>query len=219
MSVKSYKKSQKVQLTDNFNLSEFACKGASCGCTEVLHDPNLSKILQQIRDQFGKPLRITSGYRCPKHNEAVGGVSNSLHTKGMAADIIITGIKPEEIAKYAQQIGVKGIGLYGPEDGNFVHIDTREKQSFWLGHKQVPVKTFLAEKSVTGVYVVTCRVNGQTAVETLIFDSAVGEQIQCVGTYDAAVQMTYTDHEAKFTPVSIGKDTAEIMKVTKFTSA
>lgn len=216
MSVNTYKKGQKIQLTDNFNLSEFACKGASCGCTEVLHDPILSKTLQQIRDHFGKPLYITSGYRCPKHNEAVGGVSGSLHTKGMAADIVITGVKPEQIAKYAQQIGVRGIGLYGPEDGNFVHLDTREKRSYWLGHKQVPVESFLDEEPITGIYAVTCRVNNQAAFETLVFDAAAGEQLQCLGGYNVAVQMQFDGQEVKFTPVSIGKDKLEIIKITKF---
>lgn len=43
-------------------------------------------ILQPIRDKFG-PIKITSGYRCPKLNKIVGGVATSNHTKGCAADI------------------------------------------------------------------------------------------------------------------------------------
>ena len=42
-----------------------------------------------------------------------------------------------EIAKYAESIGVLGIGLYETDkDGHFVHIDTRTKKSFWYGHKR-----------------------------------------------------------------------------------
>jgi len=48
------------------------------------------------------------------------------------------GIAPEEIAKYAESIGVKGIGLYD----TFVHIDTRESKSFWYGHGQERRTTF-----------------------------------------------------------------------------
>lgn len=45
------------------------------------------EILQVIRDEYGKPLIVTSGFRCDKLNKAVGGAKNSQHTKGEAADI------------------------------------------------------------------------------------------------------------------------------------
>lgn len=51
--------------------------------------------LDEIRAQFGKPIIITSGYRCPQLNTAVGGVKNSQHMKGQAADIIVRGGKAE----------------------------------------------------------------------------------------------------------------------------
>lgn len=47
----------------------------------------VQKVLQPLRDVWGKPLTINSGYRCPKLNAAVGGVAKSQHTKGEAADI------------------------------------------------------------------------------------------------------------------------------------
>ena len=46
-----------------------------------------TKILQPIRNVYGKPIVISSGYRCTKLNKAVGGVSTSQHCKGEAADI------------------------------------------------------------------------------------------------------------------------------------
>ena len=212
MSVNTYKRGQKCGLTEHFNISEFHCKGASCGCTETLHDPALSAYLQQIRQHFGKPLYITSGYRCQKHNAAVGGVSGSLHMKGQAADFVISGVKPLEIAQYAESIGVKGIGLYEAEDGNFVHIDTRSVKSFWYGHKQERRDTFAEKATNNGVYAVTCRVNGTEGVQTLVFDRSVGDQIQPIAGYAAAVRMTAEDTE--FLPVSIGRDTVDIVKVT-----
>ena len=45
------------------------------------------QVLQPARDAFGKPIRITSGYRCPELNTAVGGVPNSYHRVGLAADL------------------------------------------------------------------------------------------------------------------------------------
>ena len=56
--------------------------------TEVVIE-NLKKvmyILDMVRVHIGKPILINSGYRCQKLNEIVGGVQNSMHTKGLAAD-------------------------------------------------------------------------------------------------------------------------------------
>lgn len=47
----------------------------------------VDNVLDPLREWYGKPVYINSGYRCVKLNKAVGGVSNSYHVKGMAADI------------------------------------------------------------------------------------------------------------------------------------
>lgn len=139
--IKTYKKTDRTKLSENFRVSEFACHGSGC-CSEVKIDTKLVSYLQTIRDHFGKSITITSGYRCSKHNKKVGGVSGSRHTKGQAADIVVSGVTPAEVAKYAESIGIKGIGLYEAKDGNFVHVDTREKKSFWYGHAQKYRSTF-----------------------------------------------------------------------------
>lgn len=54
-------------------------------------DELVGTILQPLRNAWGKPLTVTSGYRCPALNKAVGGVENSAHTTGYAADITTTG--------------------------------------------------------------------------------------------------------------------------------
>ena len=74
-------------LSKNFNRSEFACKGKNCcGHSAAVH-PDLVDALQALRDHIGKPLSITSGFRCNRHNKAVGGAEQSFHTLGMAADV------------------------------------------------------------------------------------------------------------------------------------
>lgn len=135
--LKTYKKSADVQLSPNFKLSEFVCK---CGkyCSEVTIDLKLVAYLQAIREHFGKPLTPTSGYRCPTHNRNIGGASQSYHTKGRACDFIIEGVKPSEIAAYAESLGILGIGLYD----NFVHIDTRSTKFFWYSSAEIPRTTF-----------------------------------------------------------------------------
>ena len=141
--VKKYKRSEKVQLSENFRLDEFKCK---CGkCDPILVDEALVSWLQKIRDHFGKSVNINSGYRCEKHNASakVGGSPSSHHVKGMAADIRVEGVTPQEVAKYAESIGIQRIGLYD----NFVHIGSGTTKKFWMGHEGTKVDTF--QKTVT----------------------------------------------------------------------
>jgi hypothetical protein len=99
--------------------------------------------LQNIRNHFGKPVNISSGYRCATHNKNIGGATGSKHSKGQAADIYINGVAPAEIAKYAESIGILGIGLYETDkDGHFVHVDTRTSKSFWYGQSEAYRSTF-----------------------------------------------------------------------------
>lgn len=143
MGINKYKKGQATQLSTNFKSTEFDCQGRNC-CSETLIDSKLIEIVQQIRDHFKKPVRIGSGYRCPIHNANISNAaSKSKHMEGLAADISISGVAPSEIAKYAETIGVLGIGLYETNaDGYFVHVDTRTTKSFWYGHAQKRMTTF-----------------------------------------------------------------------------
>ena len=139
MTVKTYslKKHGSTKLSEHFTVREFAC---SDGSDEIRIDPNLVKYLEKIRAHFGKPVRITSGYRSPAYNAKVGGVKNSYHMKGMAADIVIDGAKSKEVAQYAETIGCGGIGWY--EARNFTHIDTRSGCVRWKDSGSNVIRTF-----------------------------------------------------------------------------
>lgn len=143
MAVKTYKKGSSTKLSANFRAREFDCKCTKY-CSTTLIDEQLVVYLQKIREYFNKPVYIESAYRCPGHNDVVPNASKtSKHLEGRAADIQVEGIAPAEVAKYAETIGVKGIGLYDSDaDGHFVHIDTRTTKSFWIGHAQKPASTF-----------------------------------------------------------------------------
>ena len=144
-----YFKGVSSKLSSNFQSTEFDCHGDGC-CIETTIDPKLVDYLQTIRNHFGKAVTITSGYRCPTHNSTVSRAKNSYHTKGQAADFTVSGVKPREVAKYAESLGIKGMGLYEtPSDGNFVHIDTRTSKSFWYGQAEAPVKTFIEATAET----------------------------------------------------------------------
>ena len=56
-------------------------------------------ILQPLRDHFGTPIRINSGYRCPELNAEIGGSKTSQHMEGRAADIDVPGKSPLEVAQ------------------------------------------------------------------------------------------------------------------------
>lgn len=138
--IEKYSKSKdgNKKLSNNFTVKEFACKD---GSDYILIDTELVKILQKIREHFGKSVTINSAYRNAAYNKKVGGVSNSQHTKGTAADIVVNGVTPKEVAQYAEYLMPKsgGIGLYN----GFTHIDTRSKRSRWQNFgKEVAVSGF-----------------------------------------------------------------------------
>ena len=123
-----------MQLTKNFNISEFKCK---CGCAmplEVLH--NLQKLanqLQIIRNAQNVPIKINSAYRCEKHNKKIGSNNRSQHILGKAADVVISGKTPKETADLIEDLISKGeilqggLGLYK----TFTHYDIRKTKARW----------------------------------------------------------------------------------------
>ncbi len=64
----------------------------------------VEEVLQPLRDAWGKPLRINSGYRCPELNRRVGGVETSQHIRGEAADVACD--TPAELARLAASLGL-----------------------------------------------------------------------------------------------------------------
>jgi hypothetical protein len=71
-------------MTQHFSRREFRC--ADCALDTI--NASLVHRLEQARQLYGKPLVITSGIRCAKHNKAVGGLPDSAHLNGLAADIL-----------------------------------------------------------------------------------------------------------------------------------
>ena len=82
-------------LSRSFRAKEFACKD---GTDPLFVDSELVQVLQAIRDHFGAPVVITSGYRTAAHNRAVGGAVYSQHQYGRAADIRVSGVPVEQLA-------------------------------------------------------------------------------------------------------------------------
>ena len=138
MAIKQYslKADGARKLAPGFKVREFRCRD---GSDVVMIDQTLVVLLQAIREHFGKPITITSGYRTAAHNAAVGGAKSSQHLLGRAADFYVEGVPVATVAAYAETLlpGRGGIGRY-PKDAKhptrktgWVHIDTRAGKSRW----------------------------------------------------------------------------------------
>jgi uncharacterized protein YcbK (DUF882 family) len=115
-----------INIAPHFNLSEFSCP---C-CNLVMLHPKLLVKLIELRKILERPVYITSGYRCPRYNQKIGGVVNSYHCIGLAADIKVKDINLIELLDYAEEIDFNGIGFY--EKKNFLHLDVRPtKRTRW----------------------------------------------------------------------------------------
>ncbi|MFA7448826.1 MAG: D-Ala-D-Ala carboxypeptidase family metallohydrolase [Weeksellaceae bacterium] len=117
-----------MKLTANFSKHEFDSRDGSAMPADVLARIKvLAHNLQILRNHVGKSITINSGYRSPSHNKKIGGVANSQHVKGNAADIVVSGMTPKEV--YLKIIDLQnkkilapgGVGLYD----TFVHFDIR----------------------------------------------------------------------------------------------
>lgn len=137
VTIYSLKKEGEKQISQNFKVKEFRCKD---GSDEVLIADELAELLQNIRDYFGKSVTINSGYRTPSYNKKIGGATRSQHVEGTAADIVVNGVTPLEVAQYAEYLmpNMGGIGLYS----SFTHVDVRRNRARW--------KSFGKEVSVSG---------------------------------------------------------------------
>lgn len=96
-----------------------------CGCCRERTVNQLRYALDRLREAVGQPLELSCAYRCPEHNREVGGVENSQHVLGTAADILVpNGMTVDGLADTAANLGLfDGIGRY--YDSEFVHVDVR----------------------------------------------------------------------------------------------
>lgn len=103
------------KVSEHFSITEFRC---NCGCKQTIIQPELVTMLEMIREKLGRPVIIHCINRCIKHNEAVGGVSTSLHIPGKAADFHVRGMKIKDLHEWAHynhtlhNILHGGLGIY-----------------------------------------------------------------------------------------------------------
>ena len=110
------------KLSAHFDSSEFTCHHCGAGANKISH--RLIELLEQLRQACdNRPLHINSGYRCEVHNRNVGGVPDSQHVKGTAADVAVpAGMSFDAFARAVESLPFDGVGRYEPD---FIHVDVR----------------------------------------------------------------------------------------------
>lgn len=116
-----------LSLSPHFKLGEFLHGNDPLPAAWIIENLHrLANRLQVIRDLLNRPIIITSGYRTPEHNDAVGGAPNSYHLSGMAADIVVPGLSASEVQQFLKHWS-GGLGCYT----HFTHIDLRPMRARW----------------------------------------------------------------------------------------
>lgn len=123
-----------MQLTKNFNLSEFHCRDGTPVPEKYVHNvKKLAANLQILRDEIAEPLHINSAYRTPAYNKKIGGKPASKHMLAQAADLTAKSYTPKQLAAVIERLIKErkmiqgGIGIYP----GFTHYDIRETKARW----------------------------------------------------------------------------------------
>ena len=107
-----------------FSKEELQCRcGKYCDYACPM-DADFIQRLDDLRDQYGKSLIVTSGYRCPEHNAAVSSTGTSgPHGSGKAIDFGVSRGDGHALLKIAMDMNFSGIGIAQKGSGRLIHLD------------------------------------------------------------------------------------------------
>ena len=147
MPVNHYDYNDSTQLSPHFNVREFRCQ---CGGShETLIASELVDKLEALYTTLNcSKIIVTSGYRCPEHDKAVGGTSSGQHIKGTAADICCYGqdgqpISSKTVCCKAQDLGFTGIANI-TSSYQYTHLDVRTSAK-WYGDETKGTNTVTSD--------------------------------------------------------------------------
>ncbi len=113
---------KKVMISKYFSVRELSCRCRSKSCDAYPISPELLQVLDNIREDYGDPITITSGVRCKTWNDKVNGSPKSQHLLGKAVDILMHEKEIKRFISICKNNGIVGIGI-----GNgWLHIDIRD---------------------------------------------------------------------------------------------
>jgi len=135
-----------MRLSQHFSLAEFTFSQTATRLG-IPNDPPpdaiarmialCEEVLEPLRAHLGRPINITSGYRSPALNEAIGGSPRSQHCKGEAADIVVPGLTPLDVCRAVEQLGRYDQLIH--EFGRWCHVS-------WRGHELSRRETLTATR-------------------------------------------------------------------------
>ena len=124
-----------MQLTKNFSLAELT-KSQTASREGFSNRPTKAqiaklktlceKVLQPLRDHYGRPVIVTSGYRSPALNRAIGGSTSSQHSHGEAADFTVAGISNLEVCRWLEKNLNYDQLIYEFGEDGWIHVSYRE---------------------------------------------------------------------------------------------
>lgn len=110
-----------------FTRAEMACKHTG----RCVMDPTFMRKLETLRQQFGKPMIVTSGFRDPSHPEEAKKAEPGTHSQGIAVDIAVRGADAVVLLTLALSLGFTGVGVSQKGTSRFLHLDTRAEPMIW----------------------------------------------------------------------------------------
>lgn len=113
-----------------FTASEFDC---SCCRRNEMNEQFLAE-LDELRARYGKPLVVSSGYRCPTHNQRVSSTgATGPHVQGLAADLRVDRENAVKLLEIAMSMSFTGFGVSQKGIVRFIHIDRvpRQTRTIW----------------------------------------------------------------------------------------
>lgn len=118
----------------HFTRDEFKCHGTDCCGGQNLTEDRLIDALDDLRKLVGFPIKVTSGYRCPIHNQRVSSTGpTGPHTTGLAADLAVdrgnavTVLALALDARDTATFRFTGFGINQKGSGRFIHLDMIER--------------------------------------------------------------------------------------------
>lgn len=114
-------------LSPHFSTSEMECR--DCKRCEI--SSALLAALEELRALGPEGIVVDDAYRCPDHNAEVGGVNDSTHMEGIAADVRIEGLTLQQQYDRAKSISAFANGGIGVYDTGFIHVDVRKTKARW----------------------------------------------------------------------------------------
>lgn len=106
----------------NFSLAELRCRCGQCDSTGREMDPVFMALLQRLRQVYGKPMPLSSAYRCPNHPNERNKTEPGEHAQGLAVDVQCRGEDALKILHLALNLGFARIGVQQKGAARFLHL-------------------------------------------------------------------------------------------------